>query len=112
MRIRTILTYGVALLITTLLIGCNSNSSNNTQQGITGYLVYPFDSNINYKCGNKNAKLSSDGKFQCPSFPVNFYTNNEPIGHITSLHNDGYVFPQDIIQNRELIGEIVALVTR
>ena len=92
----------IVTLLATILVGCNENSStihHTVTIAKTGYLVAPFDREIDYKCGEKMTQIGSDGMFQCSSFPITFYMDSKPIGKIVSLHNDGYVFPQDIIKN-------------
>jgi len=72
------------------------NSKNDTQMNI-GHFVSVFDNSIRYKCANKIIDLSDNGEFQCQSFPISFYMDNVKLGEISSIHKDGYVFPQDII---------------
>jgi len=62
-----------------------------------GHFVSVFDKKINYKCANQEKTLSESGEFRCQSFPISFYMDNVKLGEISSIHKDGYVFPQDII---------------
>jgi len=79
--------------------GCSDNvtTTKNDVHMNTGYFVSVFDKSINYKCADKVVALSKSGEFQCQSFPVSFYMDNVKLGEISSIHKDGYVFPQDII---------------
>ena len=63
----------------------------------TGYFVSDFNTNIGYSCGNERKHMTESGKFECASFPISFYMDKMKIGEISSIHNDGYVYPQDII---------------
>ena len=94
------------------LIGCGSSTDSQASTPKVGYLVAPFDTDIRYQCGDKLSKLDQGGRFECSSFPVSFYLESKKLGYIDSIHNDGYVFPQDIMQNRESIGEVITLATR
>ena len=111
MKKETLIKQVIVLIALAGLAGCNS-VDNQTATSKVGYLVAPFDTDIKYQCGDKKSKLDQDGRFECSSFPVNFYLESKKLGYIDSIHNDGYVFPQDIIQNREAIGEVIALATR
>jgi len=89
------------LLIPILFFGCHEKKegkkahANNLKKG---YFVAPMEEKIAYQCGKKTSYLNHDGMFVCSSFPITFYVNNQPIGTITTLHQDGYVFPQDMLQ--------------
>jgi len=84
----------LGILVLSITNGCSENVAENSVK--VGYLVNPTDTNIEYKCGEKKASLKSNGKFNCSSFPITFYSNNSELGSISSIHGDGYVFPQDI----------------
>ncbi len=104
MKLSPLKNVGIALLISLLFTGCNENENvvyHKVSIAKTGYLVAPLDEKIQYKCGGKSSYLNSDGMFECQSFPVTFYVDAQPIGSISSLHNDGYVFPQDIVKEKE-----------
>jgi len=77
--------------------GCNNNISKNKADMNVGHFVNVFNHNIEYHCADKVTTLSADGEFTCQSFPITFYMDNVKLGEISSIHNDGYVFPQDII---------------
>ncbi|CAA6821711.1 MAG: Unknown protein [uncultured Sulfurovum sp.] len=62
-----------------------------------GYFVSNFNDNINYSCKNERGTLKDSGKFECASFPISFYMDGMKIGEISTIHSDGYVYPQDII---------------
>lgn len=98
-------------VVSSTFMGCDSVNQE-TQLTQVGYLVAPFDSNVHYQCGEKRATLTPNGKFTCTSFPVEFYVNNESIGQVSSIHPDGYVFPQDLTQTESSIEEFIALAIR
>ena len=86
--------YFVALiLIANLILGCSKMEESNKK---VGFVVTPSKKDIYYKCGNKKATLDSNGKFSCDSFPIAFYIDGNEMGTISTIHNDGYVFPQDM----------------
>jgi len=66
-----------------------------------GHFVSVFDKKVNYRCANEEKSLSDSGEFRCASFPISFYMDNVKLGEISSIHKDGYVFPQDIISLEE-----------
>ncbi len=101
----------ITLLTITIISGCNSETTN-IQAERSGYLVAPMENNIQYKCGDKKSQLENDGQFKCASFPVTFYVGSNSIGFIDSIHNDGYVFPQDIIQNQDDKSSFIKLALR
>jgi hypothetical protein len=91
----------VVLFVGTLLTfsGCSDakkvlSSKKSVKQG---YFVSVFKHSVEYKCENKRKKLPKDGEFECNSFPIAFYMDSVKLGEINSIHEDGYVFPQDII---------------
>ena len=85
--------YSIALIMVAyIMLGCTSGSSSQK----VGYLITPSKNDIYYKCGDKEAVINENGKFSCSSFPVAFYLNGNEMGTISSLHNDGFVFPQDM----------------
>ena len=87
--------YGVALLmIAYFMLGCNNVGSKSDKK--VGFVVTPNKHDIYYKCGNKEANLDKNGKFICESFPIAFFMDGNKIGTISTIHNDGYVFPQDM----------------
>jgi PBP1b-binding outer membrane lipoprotein LpoB len=92
----TIKTTLTTLLTASLLLGCSSNTTPQTKVEKVGFVVTINKNNIHYKCGNKEEPLTKDGKFSCDSFPIGFYRDSVKIGSISSLHHDGYVFPQDM----------------
>ncbi len=88
------------LFLSLLFVGCNDTQEvthHHVSVSQKGYFVVPMADKIQYQCGKKSSYLDSDGMFVCQSFPVTFYVDSQPIGSIDSLHDDGYVFPQDII---------------
>lgn len=93
------------------VIGCNS-ISNDTKNPNVGYLVAPFDSDINYQCGEKQAHIDGEGRFECQSFPVKFYLGSKSLGYIESIHHDGYVFPQDLMQGEQDIVSFIRVASR
>ncbi len=104
MKLSTLKNVSIAVLLFSLLSGCSENESvvhHKVSIAKTGYLVAPLDEKIQYQCGEKSSYLNSDGMFQCQSFPVTFYVDAKPIGSISSIHSDGYVFPQDIVKEKE-----------
>ena len=96
-----VISFGVGLSI--LLIGCNSTEVSSTSRILSknkqksGYFVSVFDETVDYICEDKRKKLKDSGKFECASFPIAFYMNDTRIGEISNIHEDGYVYPQDII---------------
>ena len=86
--------YFVALImIAYLILGCSTMGEDEKK---VGYVVTPSKNEIYYKCGNKKANLDKNGKFSCDSFPIAFYIDGNEMGTISTIHNDGYVFPQDM----------------
>ena len=81
-----------------LLVGCGDAAmvDDETQMNV-GQFITVFDKKVNYRCGNQEKSLSESGEFRCPSFPISFYIDNVKLGEISSIHADGYVFPQDIM---------------
>jgi hypothetical protein len=86
--------YIAIIMIAYIMIGCSKTGENSSEK--VGFVVTPSKNDIYYKCGNKKANLDRDGKFSCDSFPVAFYMDGNEMGAITSIHNDGFVFPQDM----------------
>ena len=80
-----------------MLIACNSVEKSVDIKGNIGYFVSDFNENVDYDCENKRQRMTDGGKFECASFPISFYMDNMKIGEISSIHEDGYVYPQDII---------------
>ena len=81
-------------MVTYIILGCSIIGEKGNQK--VGFVVTPMKNDIYYKCGNKKANLDRDGKFICDSFPIAFYMNGNEMGAITTIHNDGFVFPQDM----------------
>ena len=78
--------------------GCsNSESTGHKRVLNVGHFVSVFKKEVKYKCDNKVVPLSKNNEFECQSFPIAFYSDNVKLGEIDSIHEDGYVFPQDII---------------
>ncbi|HIP50529.1 MAG TPA: hypothetical protein EYG94_00445 [Campylobacterales bacterium] len=76
---------------------CNSvDTSINSEKNI-GYFISNFNESVDYLCENKRQRMNDSGKFECSSFPIAFYMDEMKIGEISSIHKDGYVYPQDII---------------
>jgi hypothetical protein len=104
--------YIVSLVSASILIGC-SDSSTKTEAERVGYLVTLSKNDIYYKCGNKEGLINKSGKFSCSSFPVGFYRDSIKIGSISSLHNDKYVFPQDMqLEEESITSTIIKLASR
>ncbi|SFV57536.1 hypothetical protein MNB_SV-12-1991 [hydrothermal vent metagenome] len=99
--------YIIGLIMASVMMGCSNNSQVEAER--VGYLVTLSKNDIYYKCGNKEDIVNKNGKFSCSSFPVGFYrdTNNK-IGSISSLHNDGFVFPQDMQLEEDSIMKIAS----
>ena len=82
--------------------GCSNTESKSHKIALhVGYFVSVFEKKVKYKCDNKIVPLSSNNEFECNSFPITFYSDNIKLGEINSIHEDGYVFPQDIIVAEE-----------
>ena len=95
MRNIKLVSYGLGLFL--LLTACSSvEKIDNTKVNI-GYFVSNFNESVDYSCKNKRQSMNESGKFECSSFPIAFYMDNTKIGEISSIHEDGYVYPQDII---------------
>jgi len=86
-------TLGVCLLLT----GCDSSETSSKSESNVGYFVSVFDKSVDYHCEDKQKQLQEGGKFECASFPITFYMDGTKLGEISSIHTDGYVYPQDII---------------
>ena len=97
MRLSNYLLYS---FIGTMVIfgGCSNSESRSTKTVLNvGHFVSVFEKQVQYKCDNKMVPLSNNNEFECQSFPIAFYSDNVKLGEINSIHEDGYVFPQDII---------------
>ncbi len=88
---------GCCVGVSFLLFACNSTTSRSDHKTHIGYFVTVFDKKIDYSCENKRSRMNDSGKFECASFPIAFYSDNIKLGEINSIHEDGYVYPQDII---------------
>lgn len=87
--------YTVALLMVAyIMFGCSKTEVNSSKK--IGFVVTPSKNEIYYKCGDKKANLDNNGKFSCDSFPIAFYMNGNEMGTISNIHNDKFVFPQDM----------------
>jgi len=86
--------YIAIMMIIYIILGCSKIGEENSKK--IGFVVTPSKNDIYYKCGNKKANLDKDGKFSCDSFPVAFYMDGNEMGAISTIHNDGFVFPQDM----------------
>jgi len=62
-----------------------------------GYFVSNFNDSVDYVCDNRRKHMDKSGRFECASFPIAFYMDETKIGEISKIHEDGYVYPQDII---------------
>ncbi|CAA6819932.1 MAG: Unknown protein [uncultured Sulfurovum sp.] len=80
-----------------ILSGCESSSTVVNVEKKSGYFISSFNDSIDYACANERHAMSDSGKFECNSFPISFYMDELKIGEISSIHSDGYVYPQDII---------------
>ena len=89
----------ISLLGLAFIFGACSDTvtSKNDVQMNSGHFVSVLNRSINYTCAGKVVALSENGGFQCQSFPIAFYRDNVKLGEISSIHKDGYVFPQDIM---------------
>ncbi len=82
--------------------GCSNSESKSHKKALhVGHFVSVFEKKVKYKCDNKIAPLSNNNEFECNSFPISFYSDHIKLGEINSIHEDGYVFPQDIIEVEE-----------
>ena len=89
---------GCSIGLSFLLSACGSSSDIAVKAGKhIGYFVSNFNDSVDYNCDNKRKRMTNSGKFECNSFPIAFYMDNTKIGEISSIHEDGYVYPQDII---------------
>jgi hypothetical protein len=95
MRSSALGTYGLGLCL--LLTGCDSSEAVPKSAKNVGYFVSVFDKSVDYHCEDKREQLQEGGKFECASFPITFYMDGTKLGEISSIHTDGYVYPQDII---------------
>jgi len=81
-----------------ILGGCSNTESKSHKIALhVGHFVSVFEKKVKYKCDNKLVPLSNNNKFECQSFPIAFYSDNIKLGEISSIHEDGYVFPEDIV---------------
>jgi hypothetical protein len=96
MKYIKVLSYGLGLSFMLSSCGLGSTTSVNVEKNI-GYFVSNFNDSVEYHCENKRQSMNDSGKFECASFPIAFYMDNTKIGEISNIHEDGYVYPQDII---------------
>ena len=95
-------TFSVLIVGAFIFGGCtDSHAVEDNSHMKVGHFVSVFDKKINYRCANEEKTLSESGEFRCQSFPISFYMDNVKLGEISSIHKDGYVFPQDIISLEE-----------
>ena len=87
-------TLGFSFMLTAC--GSTNTTSVNVEKNI-GYFVSNFNASVDYHCDNKRQSMDDSGRFECASFPISFYMDEIKIGKISSIHSDGYVYPQDII---------------
>ena len=93
--------YGVVLVFG--LPACDSVETTSVETTLVnseknvGYFVSSFNDSVDYICENRRKSMDSNGKFECASFPIAFYMEETKIGEISKIHEDGYVYPQDII---------------
>jgi len=94
---------GSTIVASLLLIGCGSSDSTDTTtlSSTTGYVVDAAVQNMNYDCvaDNEMDKVTgADGAFTCQNMSqVRFRIGELILGEISTLPQDGYVFPQDIV---------------
>ena len=85
-----------------IFVGCSNSESKSHKTALhVGHFVSIFEKKVKYKCDNKMTPLSNNNEFECNSFPISFYSDNIKLGEINTIHEDGYVFPQDIIVAKE-----------
>jgi len=91
-----VFSYGLVLVFS--LSACESldKTSVNSEKNV-GYFVGNFNDRVDYICENRRKSMDTNGKFECVSFPIAFYIDETKIGEISKIHEDGYVYPQDII---------------
>jgi len=87
-----------SLLATFALVGCGSGSSDSST---TGHLVDSAIANADYDCiadNTYNKTTAQDGAFTCKSMSnVRFRLGELVLGEIHGLHEDKYVYPQDLV---------------
>jgi len=93
---------GSALTASLLLVGCGGGDTTTDTLGTTtGYVVDSAVENMDYDCvadGISNKVTGTDGAFTCDDMSqVRFRIGKLILGEISTLPEDGYVFPQDII---------------
>ena len=90
--------FGYGLVLVFSLSACDSleRTSVNSEKNV-GYFVGNFNDRVDYTCENRRKSMDTNGKFECVSFPITFYIDETKIGEISKIHEDGYVYPQDII---------------
>ena len=91
-----LVSYGLGLSFMLSACGSVNTTSINVEKHI-GYFVSNFNDSVDYHCENKRQSMNDSGKFECASFPIAFYMDDTKIGEISNIHEDGYVYPQDII---------------
>ena len=87
-----------SVLATFALIGCGSGSSDSST---TGHLVDSAIANVDYDCiadNQYNKSTAQDGAFTCKNMSsVRFRLGELVLGEIHGLHEDKYVYPQDLV---------------
>ncbi len=91
-----------AIGLSFVLMGCNSEEPELGEKENVGYFVTVFNQSVDYTCEQKRYTLNDTGKFECDSFPIAFYIKNTKLGEISRIHQDGYVYAQDIVVLEEL----------
>jgi len=94
---------GSTIAASLLLVGCGSsdNTDTTTLSSTTGYVVDSAVANMDYDCvaDNEMDKVTgADGAFTCQNMSqVRFRIGELVLGEISTLPQDHYVFPQDIV---------------
>ena len=95
--------FGSTVAASLLLVGCGSSSStaDTTISSTTGYVVDAAVQNLDYDCVADNVMnkvTGADGAFTCQNMSqVRFRIGELILGEISTLPQDGYVLPQDIV---------------
>jgi hypothetical protein len=94
---------GLIMMTSFTFVGCDGVGVSSVNEKNVGYFVTVFNKSVDYDCENRRQALEESGKFECASFPISFYMDNTKLGEISSIHKDGYVYPQDIIVLEESV---------